>query len=206
METVSLIRERLWDRAGWSGTAFFLTAEDVEPPIIALLFKDQHAAAEIFAEWRKELGQQDRNERLRLTIVRGINRKRPLSYRVVIGTNPTKGAFREGVKYLMISRLKTMDPSTDVNLNNFLASYKKFGFYALAHAILPDRTAAPDLRMKDYIVKRDLHVRQAWEIGPNDIDAMGVTEDDHPVIPGERLNAPVLELLRWRRSLKGPNR
>ncbi len=202
METVSLIRERLWDRVGWSGTGYFLTAMDGEPPIIALLFKDQLAAGEIFAEWRKELGQHDKDERLRLTIVRGINRKRPLSYRVVIGTNPTKDAFREGVRYVMISRLHTMEPSTDVNLNTFLASYKKIGFYVLAHAILPDRTAAPDLKMKDCIVKRELHVRQAWEIGPNDIDAMGVAEDDQPIIPSDKPAAPVLDLPRWRRSLR----
>ena len=106
----------------------------------------------------------------------------------------------------MISRLNTMDPSTDANLNTFLASYKKFGVYALAHAILPDRTSAPDLKTQNCIVKRELHVRQAWEIGPNDLDAMGVAEDDQPIIPGERPDTPVLELLRWRRSLKGPNR
>ena len=207
METVSLIRERLWDRAGWSGTGFWLTVEDGAPPIIALLFKDQNAGAEIFAEWRKELGQQDKSERLRLTIVRGINRKRPLSYRVVIGTNPTKGAFREGVKYFMMSRLHIMDPSTDVNLNTFLRQlHARPGPMPWRTRFCPDRTATPDLKMKDCIVKRELHVRQAWEIGPNDLDAMGVAEDDQPIIPADKPDAPVLELLRWRRSLKETNR
>lgn len=201
METISLIRESLWDRAKWSGTAYFLTADDAEPPIIALLFKDQQAAAEIFSEWRNELTQQDRCERLRLTIVRGISRKHPLSYRAVIGTNPAIDALHTGIKYLMISRLNTMEPTTDVNLNNFLISYKRHGCYTLAHAILPGVTPVPDLMLKDCIIKRELHVRQAWEIGPNDLDGIGVMEDDDPIIPSDKASAPVLDLLRWKRSL-----
>jgi hypothetical protein len=56
METVSLIRERLWEQAVWSGTGFFLTEGDAQPPILGLLFKNGGAAGEVFAEWRKELG------------------------------------------------------------------------------------------------------------------------------------------------------
>ena len=89
METVSLIREKLWDRAVWSGTGFLLTPGDAQPPILALIFKDREAASEIFAEWRKEFGKRDEKNLLRLSIVRGINKNKPFYYRVVIGTNPT---------------------------------------------------------------------------------------------------------------------
>lgn len=202
METVSLIREKLWDRAQWSGTVYYFTPEAAQRPILGLLFKDGAAAGEIFSEWRKELGQRDKNERLRLSIVRGINRKNPFSYRVVIGTNPSEDSFRTGVRYLMISRLNTMNASTDINLNGFLASYNKFGFFALAHAVLTDPSATPELVMKNCIVKRELHVRQAWEIGLNDLDAMGVADDDQPIIPPEKPDVPVLDLFKWKRSLR----
>ena len=202
METVSLIREKLWDRAQWSGTVYYFTPEAAQPPIFGLLFKDGAAAGEIFSEWRKELGQRDKNERLRLSIVRGINRKNPFSYRVVIGTKPEMRIRSGRGQVLMISRLNTMNASTDINLNGFLASYKKFGFFALAHAVLTDPSATPELVMKNCIAKRELHVRQAWEIGPNDLDSMGVADDDQRIIPPEKPDAPVLDLFKWKRSLR----
>ena len=77
-----------------------------------------------------------KEERLRLTVVRGINRKRPFSYRVIIGANPLTGSFRTGVRYMMMYRLHTMGASTDMNLNNFLASFRKFGVYALGQPLM----------------------------------------------------------------------
>jgi len=202
METVSLIREKLWDRAHWSGTVYFFTPESAQPPILGLVFRDATAASEIFSEWRKELGQHDKKERLRLSIIRGISEKDPFAYRVVIGTNPTLDLFRTEVRYLMIYRLNEMNATTDFNLNGFLASYNKFGFYALAHAVLPDAFAEPELVMENFIVKRELNVRQAWEIARDDPDVMGVSEDDQPIIPVDKTDAPVLRLLDWMRSLK----
>jgi hypothetical protein len=100
----------------------------------------------------------------------------------------------------MISRMNTMNATSDVNLNNFLASYKKSGLYFLAHAILPDGSSEPTLIMKDAIIKRQLIVRQAWEIGRNDPDSVGVKRGDRPIVPADKRDAPVLELLRWKRG------
>jgi hypothetical protein len=170
--------------------------------VFGLLFTRAEAAGEIFAQWRKELGTADKQERLRLAILRKISVENPFAYRVVIGTNPTPEFFREGIKYLMVSRRHTMNASSDLNLNNFLNSYKKSGAYFLAHAILPDHSSEPTLVMKDHIVKRELHVRQAWEIGRDDPDSMGITVDDQPIIPSGKQEAPVVELLRWKRGQK----
>jgi hypothetical protein len=49
---------------------------------------------------------------------------------------------------------------------------------------------------------RQPNVRQAWEIGLNDPDAVGVYQDDSPLVPERRDNAPVIELLAWKRSRK----
>lgn len=71
IRTVSLIREVLWDKAGWSGTGFAIPGDLVAAPILVLIFRDPEAAKKIFAHWQEELGRQDRNEQLRITIVRG---------------------------------------------------------------------------------------------------------------------------------------
>ena len=52
-----------------------------------------------------------------------------------------------------------------------------------------------------YVLKRHLNVREAWEIGINDIDVAGVVPDDDVQIPGGReVDAPVLQLLEWKRQ------
>lgn len=201
METVSLIREVLWNRAGWFGTAFMLSADYSFPPVLALMFKNAEAAREILAEWRKELGSADTDEKLRLTIIQGISKENKYAYRVSIGTNPDAGFSRPDIKYaIMVARGNTMEPSTDRNLAGFLTHYKRFGMYYLAHAA--QKSGASDITpvMDNCILKRELSVRNAWEIGMHDPDCMGIRIDDDPIIPHQHKDAPVLELLNWMRE------
>jgi hypothetical protein len=51
----------------------------------------RESAREIFTCWRKELGKIDHDEKLRLTIVRGIDKKNLHSYRIVVTANLTFG-------------------------------------------------------------------------------------------------------------------
>lgn len=203
MQVVSLIREPLWNEAKWSGTGFFLSPDDSQPPILALIFKNPKAAKEIFAHWRKELGQVDNDKKLRLAIIRGINKKMPHAYRVIVGVNPERAFSKSPTKYvMMMARTNTMEATTDRNLNGFLASYAKHGAYYFAHAFLQDSSGEPDLSMENYIGKRDLNIRNAWEIGLNDPDFVGIHEEDELIIPEGQENPPVKELLRWRQQKK----
>jgi len=199
METVSLIREVLWNQAKWSGTAFLWATDETMAPVLALVFRNAEAAERIFAEWRKELGSDDTKERLRVVVIRGIDKKKPHAYRVVIGTNPALWFSRRDVKYsFMISRMNTMEPSSSHNLDSFIRRYKEVGSYLLA----PLPHGSSDMRrvFKNAITKRDLQVREAWKIGRNDPDCVGINEDDDPIIPQGEKNAPVLGLIRWKRE------
>jgi hypothetical protein len=201
METVSLIREVLWNRAGWFGTAFIMSADYSFPPVLALMFKNADAAGEIFAEWRKELSSSDKDERLRLTIIKGISKENLYAYRVSIGTNPEAGFSRPDIKYaIMVARGNTMEPLSDRNLSGFLTQYKRFGCYFLAHAVQEGGPSNITPIMDNCILKRKLSVRDAWEIGMHDPDCMGIRSDDDPIIPDNHGNVPVIELLKWMRE------
>ena len=102
----------------------------------------------------------------------------------------------------MMSRFRVMEAESDIHVNAFLASYKKVSCYVLAYAIVGEPGEEPDLVTENCVAKREINVRQAWEIGRNDLDVMGVAEDDQPIIPADKLDAPVLGLLQWQRSLK----
>jgi hypothetical protein len=198
METVSLIRLALWDRARWSGTMFLTAASESAPPVLAPIFQNGDAGRQIFAQWRQELGPQDKEERLRVTIIRGVDRSNPHAYRVVIGSNLPDGLAEDERRLVfMVSRCNTMAPTSDANLQRFLGSYEAASRYYLAGAVITDEQSRPVPVSDVYIAKRELNVRDAWQIGRNDPDVVGIRDDDDPIIPAGQQDAPVLDVLRW---------
>jgi hypothetical protein len=197
MQTVSLIRLSLWDRAKWRGTAFFCVPDNAAPPLLAPVFDDATASGEIFRLWHEDLGDRDEKERLRVTIIRGVNKNQPYSYRVVFNVNPDAALRDSGTGLaVMVARVHTMEPSSHENLDRFIEHFRSFGIYGLAHCTLDSDATGPDLVDSHIIAKREVFIRDAWKIGPNDIDAAGLHGDDDPIIPPDQPNAPVLELLR----------
>ena len=203
--TVSLIREVLWNKAGWNGTAFFLHPDSSVPPILALSFGNREAADKIFANWIDELGSRDECESLRVSIVRGISRRNPYSYRVVIGTNPSAHLFSPDKKLaVMVSRIQMMEPSSDANLLRFVEEYNRFGGYFLGYAFVQESSPYPDVAWDRLIAKKELYLRDAWEIGMNDIDVVAIHPDDDPIIPHGKTKAPVIDLLKNKRGRNAP--
>jgi tetratricopeptide (TPR) repeat protein len=198
METVSLIRERLWERAGWSGVAFMLDPTNEYPPVFALIFKNREAGREIFVQWRKELGRADIQEQLRLTIVKGIDLAHPYAYRVIIGSNPML-LPTDNKLILFINRIHKMDATTPDNLNRFVESCSVVGAFIVAPAFVPpefDGSQVPEFETKLGIGIHSINVREAWEIGPGDIDSMGIRKGDTPIVPEGIEKAPVHDLLK----------
>lgn len=206
MRIVSLIRESLWNKAKWRGTGFFHSANGSIPSIMGLLFENGVAGREIFEAWHKELGKSDKEEQLRLTIIRGISKRNPHWYRIVVTTNqqfeatPPKGKY----KYIgMMGRLNTLTPNGDTNLKLFIQKYREFGgCYYVASAPFEPGASEPKPDLQTLILKRELNIREAWEIGRHDSDMVGIRPDDDVIIPRGQKDAPVLELIKWKREIE----
>ncbi len=195
--TESLIRLTLWDRAGWSGTGSAVRPDSEQPPILALAFKDRDAAIEIFKGLEEDLGRIDTEERLRIALLRGVSKTEPLAYTVVVGSNIPLDNLSPDKLVIMVSRINTMYPASDATLARFLSAYERIGAYYLMPAHWCN--GEMEIIFDHYIGKRDLYVRDAWQVGRHDPDAAGVQEE--PIIPPEHEHdAPVLELLRARRD------
>jgi len=201
MEVVSPIRHALWHQAEWRGTAFAVVPGRPVDPILALLFKDRGAAIEIFRLWRKEFGDTDPSERLRIAIVRGIQRANPCAYRVIVGMNPLPAKDSDTSKqFIMMTRSNTMGPSSGVNLERFLASYAARRAYQLAPAVILDERSKPDFLIEYALQLRTLHVRDGWQVGLHDPDIAGLAPSDDPIIPDGDAEVPVREALAWLRT------
>ncbi|MHB8276146.1 MAG: hypothetical protein ACYDIA_00625 [Candidatus Humimicrobiaceae bacterium] len=192
--TISLIREDLWNKAKWSGTAFVWSPD--YSPLISPMFKDIEAAQLIFDEWLIELGKDDKDDRLRITIIKGVDVNKPFAYRVIVGTNFIEKYYQDKINYLvLLSRVNTMIPSSDYNLKKFLENYKIFGNYSIAPSTFDDDVKNTKMLFGKKIEKSILNVRDAWEIGKNDRDSIGISPSDKPIIPDDKINPPVFEIL-----------
>lgn len=194
----SLIREALWDKARWRGVG--VAVAPGMPPWLVLGFENGAAAAEILTHLVRDIGNDDPENRLRITIVKGISKKNPFHYRVVIGSNIDKDELKKFSN--MMFRVHTMEPASSRNLDMFAAAFAKEGAFLLGIGTVNPKSLQPPEPMRHgYVLKRHIQIRHAWEIGLNDIDGAGVTPDDDVMIPaGRETDAPVLKALEWKRE------
>lgn len=165
----SVIDVHLWDRAGWTGAAYGM-ADPKAPPFIALMFKNREAAAKIFERWRERFGSADVEEEIHIGIIRHFSPEHPAHYGMVITSEPPKDLQGSRVA-MMASRSLTMEPANDVNLSNFLNLYRNAGAYLLMPALVTPGQTLLFIDGLD-ILKRNLHVKAAIDVGPNDAENM----------------------------------
>lgn len=194
---LSLIDMPLWDKAGWKAVVYLLYPQLDIPPVLALGFTDAEAAQSIFRGWRSKLGEVDKDEQLKISIITGIDRSNPFSYRIVISTNPDlEGQDSSETFFLIVSRRHRMNPRDHKNLDGFLRRYERLGAYILLPAHYVSETEEPKLFRDLWIGKGELTVRPAWQIGEEDPEINTLSEDDDPIIPEVVRDAPVLSALQ----------
>ena len=195
MRTVSVIREQLWNDAQWEG-AGFATSPD-QPPILMFLFKNAENGKKIFSAWRERFSNIDKEDDLRITIVRGIDKKNPFYYRIGVGANIKKELSSARLVGTIV-RSNMMTPTNSDNLDRFLADYKKYGCFWIVPAAF-NKSGKPDMYQPLSILKEKVVIRDAWEIGINDLDSSLIRQGDNPIIPKSEIEkSPVIELIQSR--------
>ena len=165
----SIIDVHLWDRAGWTGTAYG-TLDPRAPPFLALMFKNRDAAEGIFERWVDRFGEEDKDEEIHIGIVRRFSAQYPTHYGMVV-TSRFPADLGQSKLASMVSRSLTMEPSDDVNLERFLDYFSKAGAYLLMPMVL-EPGQPPQLIRERYLLKRTLHVKLAVEVAPHDPENM----------------------------------
>ncbi|QPF38527.1 hypothetical protein H0S58_03160 [Acinetobacter sp. TTH0-4] len=186
----TLIKPELWDEAGWYGLAFMCFVDS--PPIICLIFKKE-GGENVFMDLYEQLGQVDNLERLRFSIIRGVSKDNPYHYRVLITENIM---INDRYKLMtMLSRIHEMTPSSNQNWSNFEKEYKKYGSYKLSFGAFFNGQFYPYPQFEKFsIKKKELIIKNAWEVGVNDIEKIVLRHDDEPLIPKDVEYIPFCEL------------
>ncbi|WP_395375735.1 hypothetical protein [Marinicella sp. W31] len=189
IETNNLIKVRLWDKAEWLGVAFGFKGN---LPILSLIFENYESGLSILKDLHSEIGDNDLKDRIRVTIIKGINKNSVADYRIYITEN-----MRSESRKLkqMIARVHTMTPRTPQNLNVFLSEYNNIGCFLLSF-ISKAELQVPDLQRKHVLIQvNKLHVVDAWTIEENSMDVIALLPDDEPIIPDGIIDPPFLRAL-----------
>lgn len=198
---ISPIDTMLWGQAKWQGIGFGWGAGS--PPLLGIIFNNGIVGKTIFQSWRERWGREDKNDELRIALITGISTQNQAHYSVVIGPGDSLLKASGTRFFFMVSRIHHMEPSTSINLDNFLAEYKKFGAYWLLPAQMG---SPPEFMMEQCILKRHLHIRPAWQIGENDPDISAILEEHDPIVPPGVVDPPIHKALNKIRSMKEKKR
>ncbi|MGG6898033.1 hypothetical protein [Rhizobium sp. BR 315] len=198
-----IIKMRLWKSAFWAGVLF---GDDEESglPCLCLLFDDGDIGKQIFEEWLAILGKEDLHDKIRVALIKGVDKRNDASYRMHVRQNESATANRHAPREFIASMNTTMEPENTVWRDAFIEKFKASGAYLLMPA---SRDRSGQIRGHDElaILKRSFYIRDAWEIGLGDVDAMAFRQDDDVMVPLAQPNAPIYELLEWLRA-REPNR
>jgi hypothetical protein len=196
MKVSSIIIDELWNKAKWQG--FGLVIDGLNPYnfMLFLAFEDGETGKKIFERWIEKFGKEDNSNSIRITIIKGVNKNKPHWYRVHITSNIQNALSEHKERYIIqTARFHEMAPDNPKNLNNIESYFKHHKKYTLIPAQI---TASQQITpfFEKSIIKYDIEIKNAWEIGLNDIAKTAIKKGDNPVIPDNIKNAPVLEVLK----------
>jgi hypothetical protein len=87
-----------------------------------------------------------------------------------------------------------------VNLDRFLAAFERFRAFFIAVGIVSSQgMGEPEIFFEHVILKRQLVVKLASDIGVNDQDLVGIFATDDPIVMTDD-EAPVTKLLKRKRT------
>ena len=192
----TLIRSDLWDVTKWEATGYM--AYSSQPPCILLLFRDREQGLNIFRDLVKQLTNKDKNDRLRVSVLRNIDRDNPAHYRIVLSEN-----IQTGIKasvFIMPARIKTMQPNDSLSWIQFKDAYNEHGSFQLVPAFINKEVPYPDVELSLAISKKQIIIKNAWEVGINDIERVAIYPEDNIFVPEGVVDPPFLKILEHKGS------
>lgn len=201
----SVINLKLWDKAAWKGNAYIRIPDPKYPPILTFVYTNI-TGKEIFAEWIKDVGNKDVEDRIKIGIIKGIRKDKPYWYRVIVGSDRVpKTGNKELILFQNIYRLHTMEAESHENIDLFLNELKKYPVFQLMPAVINPNSDFPDVLDGVSILKRSssIVVREAYEIEKNDLFLMNaIVPDDNPILPDKNKLYPVMKVLEEKRKIE----
>ncbi|MDP2504228.1 MULTISPECIES: SEFIR domain-containing protein [unclassified Oceanobacter] len=173
----SIIDVDLWNKAKWRGMAFVSDPSLQAAPIAGFLFEDDAAGEEIFSSLKKQFGDVDIEDEIRLSFIGEISDKAPLDYKVHIGSErqaivkKMKSAGLNPYESLFVGVTRTHEmnpPAGSKSLEVFKHAYNYFKKYYITNIKVIGGQLQPELR--NLIEKKKVHFRNKSDVIKNSND------------------------------------
>lgn len=192
---VSIIDDNLWNQAKWRGFGPFY--DPIYGFGLFIGFENGVAGKAIFENWIKKFGKEDINEIIKITIVKGTNKQNPFWYRVHITSDIVNEFLKLKESYFGVTaRFHEMTPKNSINLDRIVEGLKISKKFSFCPAMISKDGSEIVPYFDKIILKQKIEIKNAWEIGFQDIEGSVIKKGDDPIIPDNIVNAPVLELLK----------
>lgn len=200
--TSSIINVPLWNICGWKGVLFMASPSHSFPPILSLAFT-KTTCKSIFEDWIKDIGHNDSKNKIGIRIIKGINKKHPYWYRVVICQLGFLDNRAQNAKIIaMPIRFHTMEPNNDVNLKMFERELQIVKRFSICPSYFSDVTAQPNIFDKLMIHKNleSIMICDACDVLETDwMTECAILPTDDPFIPLGKEHAPILTMIEKKR-------
>jgi len=194
MKVQTVIDAKLWDRAKWKAFGVFGDEHGIGA---CLVFENEEVGISIFEEWRERIGLVDKDELIRVSIIRGVSKTHPHWYRVHLTINRNALQFKPGLRITTISRYMEACPKTPEHLNKLERGYLQYGTYRFCPSKFSEIAQGIVPLTKYAILKKSLEFREAWQIGKNDVDSVAVSNLTEPIVPGklDKDKIPIFDII-----------
>lgn len=197
--TSSIINVPLWNICDWKGVLFMESPSHAVPPVLSLAFT-KTTCKNIFEDWIKDIGHNDSKNKIGIRIVKGIDKKHPYWYRVIVCQ---LGFSHNGMKNPQIIaapvRLHTMQPNSDANLKKFERELQIVKSFSICPSYFQDISAQPQV-FQDLMIHKNLEsimICDACDLQDNDwLTECAILPTDDPIIPPGKENAPILAIIK----------
>lgn len=182
----SIIDIDMWNKAQWSGMAFVSDPALIAPPIACFMFENEEEGEKIFSILKREFGEIDNEEEIRLSFVEGTSDSNPRAYKAHFGSSIKvlvnkidKYGLKPDATSMTVSRIKEMYPPSDPSsLTIFKHAYNHFKEYFITNLVTHNGKKMPSI--KNIIRKKEVYFRKKAEIigNRNDEDYVVVVSND----------------------------
>lgn len=173
----SIIDVDLWNQAKWKGMVFATDPSLQEPPIVGFLFENFKKGNEIFTALKKQFGNVDYKDEIRLSFIEEISKNNPLDYKVHVGTDwkvivekmEAAGLKPDESLFMGVTRIHEMNPPKgSKNLEIFKHAYNYYKKYYITNIIMKNGQMQPE--MSNLIEKQKVYFRKKSDVIKNEND------------------------------------
>ena len=165
-KVISIIDNKLWDKAAWKGPGVIATQDGVG---LVIGFENIEFGEKIFQGWIERYAINDINNKIKISIITDIDKKNPFWYNILFSSNIEAVEMDEDSIFVASSRFHLMNATNNRNLLVLKEGLKRFQKFKLYPGKV-EKDMSMRISFDFFIEKTDINFIRKDEIKETDIE------------------------------------